>query len=51
MDALHLACAEKLRVDVFLTVDYRLIKKGKMNTDKLDIRVENPVIWLQEVIE
>ena len=51
MDALHLACAEKLRVDVFLSVDNQLIKKGKMNTDKLDIRVENPVIWLQEVIE
>ena len=51
MDALHLTCAVRLRVDVLLKVDEKLIKKGKMNSDKLDIRVENPVIWLREVIE
>ena len=50
MDALHLSCAEKLKADVFLTVDDKLIKKSKTNEDKLKIRVENPVIWLQEVI-
>ncbi len=49
MDALHLACAEKLKVDVFLTVDDKMEKKVKANPDKIRIRVENPVIWLQEV--
>ncbi len=47
--ALHLACAEKLKVDVFLTVDDKMEKKAKANPDKISIRVENPVIWLQEV--
>ena len=50
MDTLHLSCAEKAGTDIFLTVDDKLIKKGKMNMDKLQVRVENPVTWLQEVI-
>ena len=51
MDALHLACAERLQVDVFLTVDDKLISKGKMNPGNPNIRIENPVTWLQEVIK
>ncbi|MDZ7792173.1 MAG: PIN domain-containing protein [Spirochaetia bacterium] len=51
MDALHLVCAEKAKVDAFLTVDDKLMKKSKANVDKLRVRVENPVTWLQEVIE
>ena len=50
MDALHLACAETLKVDVFLTVDARLVNKGRKHKNILEIRVENPVVWLQEVI-
>jgi hypothetical protein len=37
---LHLSCAEKAGADIFLTVD-----------DKLQVRVETPVTWLQEVIK
>lgn len=51
MDALHLACAERLHVDAFLTVDDKLIKTAKVHPDTLYIRVENPVIWVQEVAE
>jgi len=51
MDALHLSCAEKAGADIFLTVDDKLIKKSEMNIDKLQVRVENPVTWLQEVIK
>ena len=51
MDALHIVCAEKAGVDAFLTVDDKLMKKSKANVDKLRVRVENPVTWLQEVIE
>ena len=48
-DALHLACAERAEVDVFLTTDERMLKKAKGNRTHLRIRVENPYIWLQEV--
>jgi len=51
MDALHLSCAEKAGADIFLTVDDKLIKKSEMHIDKLQVRVENPVKWLQEVIK
>lgn len=32
IDALHLACAEQSRVDLFITCDYNLTKKYKGNT-------------------
>ncbi len=50
MDALHLACAETLKVDVFLTVDAKLVNKGRKHENILEIRVEKPVVWLQVVI-
>lgn len=52
-DALHLACAERGNVDVFLTTDDKLIRKSKSDQVRyqLTVQVENPYIWLQEVFE
>ena len=49
-DALHLACAESSKVDVFLTTDDRLIRRANRIRTLLQVRVENPYIWLQEKI-
>jgi len=48
-DALHIACAEKARADIFLTTDDKLLRKAK-NT-KLDVKVKSPIEWILEVIE
>ena len=49
-DALHLACAESSKVDIFLTTDDRLIRRANRIRTLLQVRVENPYIWLQEEI-
>ncbi|MDM8552266.1 type II toxin-antitoxin system VapC family toxin [Desulfobacterales bacterium HSG2] len=49
-DALHIACAEQGGADVFLSTDDRLVKAAKRNSEATNVRVENPLIWLQEVI-
>lgn len=46
-DALHLACAERARVDVFLTTDDRLLKRAKRLGSELRVRVENPTTWIE----
>jgi len=43
-DAMHIACAESEKADVFLTTDDKLLKLGKKN--KLNIDIANPVLWL-----
>lgn len=48
-DALHLACAEKANVDVFLTTDEKLFKKAG-RSDIIKVKVENPVAWLMEAM-
>ena len=48
-DALHLACAEKGEVDIFLTTDDQLLKAAARSRTQLRVRVENPQTWLQEV--
>jgi predicted nucleic acid-binding protein len=48
-DALHLACAESGRADVFLTTDDRLLRKSAGYAKQLHVRVENPLVWLREV--
>ena len=48
-DALHLACAESGKADVFLTTDDRLLRRAQRYQTRLYIRVENPVTWLEEV--
>jgi len=46
-DALHLACAERAGVDVFLTTDDRLLKRAKRLGSQLRVRVENPTTWIE----
>jgi len=48
-DALHLACAEAGRADVFLTTDDRLIRRANRWANRLAVRVLNPVSFLGEV--
>jgi len=48
-DALHIACAEYGKAEVFLTTDDALLKKAH-KYNKLKVKVENPVVWLMEVI-
>ena len=50
MDALHLACAEKAKAEVLLTTDDKFLKKGIAHSGKLNVRIANPAIWLQEVV-
>lgn len=49
-DALHIACAEIGGADVFLSTDDKLVKAAKRNSEATNIKVENPLNWLQEVI-
>ena len=51
VDALHLAAAEQGRADVFLTTDDQLLRLAGRLRDQLRVRVENPLIWLQNVLE
>lgn len=50
-DALHLACAEHCNADVFLTTDDKLLRLARQSSSQLKINVDNPLIWLKEVIE
>ena len=50
-DAIHLACAERGKADVFLTTDDRLLKAAKRLSKKLLVKVENPLDWMKENIE
>ncbi|WP_146452180.1 hypothetical protein [Bythopirellula polymerisocia] len=47
-DAVHLAAAESLQVDVLLTCDDRWLRKSRQLADEIKIRVANPVEWLKE---
>ena len=49
-DALHLACAESVGVDIFLTTDDRLLRRAKRYRVQLHTQVENPYIWLQSEV-
>ena len=49
-DALHLACAESAKADVFLSTDDRLLKLAKRLAKRLKVRVVNPLAWVEEMI-
>ena len=49
-DAVHLACAEIGRADIFLTTDDRLLRLAKRLAKKLRVKVENPLDWMKERI-
>ena len=48
-DALHLACAERGEVDVFLTTDDGLLSRARRHGTALGVRAENPLSWYQEL--
>jgi hypothetical protein len=50
LDALHIACAEDAKADVFLTTDDRSQKTAMRNAKILKVRVANPLTWLEEQI-
>lgn len=45
-DAAHLASAEAVNADVFLTTDDRLIRNAQRYSDSLTVSTQNPVHWL-----
>jgi len=47
-DALHIACAETGKSDIFLTTDDTVIRRAKRLRSQLRVRVENPDTWLRE---
>lgn len=46
LDALHISCAEKAKVDVFLTVDDKILNKASKN---IKVKIRNPLSWLEEI--
>ena len=50
-DALHLACAEHSNADDFLTTDDKLLRLSHECSSMLKVKVDNPLMWLKEVIE
>ncbi len=51
IDALHVACAESEKTDVFLTTDDRLLNLGITLKSDLLVRLENPLVWIKEVLK
>lgn len=49
-DAVHLACAELGKADIFLSTDDRLLKRAQRYSKKLCVKVMNPLDWLKEMI-
>jgi predicted nucleic acid-binding protein len=47
-DAVHVAAAEQLQVDVLLTCDDQLVRVARQIADQLQVRIDNPVDWLKE---
>jgi predicted nucleic acid-binding protein len=48
LDALHLACAERAGVDVFMNTDDALLRRARRLREAIRVRVENPLTWLNE---
>src|ERR1039458_377088 len=48
VDALHVACAESAKVDVFLTTDDGLLKLASRVRFRLTVKVENPLTWFKQ---
>jgi hypothetical protein len=48
-DALHIACAEIGKADIFLTTDDDIIKKINKSNIELKVDIKNPIKWLMEV--
>ncbi|MBW1731323.1 MAG: PIN domain-containing protein [Deltaproteobacteria bacterium] len=50
LDALHVACAESGKVDIFLTTDDRLLRILHQYSDEINVKADNPLAWIKEVI-
>jgi predicted nucleic acid-binding protein len=50
-DAIHLASAESVKVDVFLTTDDRMQKIANRNKIVFSFVIVNPAKWLEEVLK
>ncbi|WYL97159.1 MAG: PIN domain-containing protein [Gloeotrichia echinulata IR180] len=50
-DASHIASAERSQADVFLTTDDRLFKKAQKNSQLINVKINNPIQWLADVIQ
>lgn len=48
MDALHIACAERCGVEVFLTTDDKLLRQATRLLEQISIPVDNPLNWLMK---
>ena len=48
-DALHIACAEVGNADVLLTTDDRMLRLARRRADLLQVKIRNPLQWLDEV--
>ncbi len=51
VDALHLRCAESANCDVLLTTDDKFHRLGQRHSDKMLVRIANPIEWLHEFAE
>jgi predicted nucleic acid-binding protein len=47
-DAMHIACTESANADIFLTTDDKLLKNAHKNIKMLNVKIDNPVLWLME---
>jgi predicted nucleic acid-binding protein len=47
-DALHVAMAEEMDVDILLSCDDRLCRAARRHRARLHVQVANPVDWLRE---
>lgn len=50
-DAAHIASAERSQSDAFLTTDDRLIRRARQFSDQLNVKVDNPVQWLTQIMQ
>lgn len=48
IDALHLACAESAGANIFLTTDDQLLRRAARLSGFLQVRVANPLAWMQD---
>ena len=50
-DALHLASCEAAGVDIFLTVDDKLIKRTVRLGNEIGVKVGNHLLWIKEMVD
>lgn len=49
VDALHISCAERAKVDAFLTTDDKLLKKAFKEKERILVSILNPLKWLMNI--